>query len=69
MAACGQPVGSQGVEAGPADSEPDTCVAYGQISVVESGEGFLDDFEGQSMEKLFVFIRESKSHSPLASQR
>jgi hypothetical protein len=36
------------------------------MPVIESGEGFLDDFKGQAMEKLFVFIRGLEAHRPLA---
>lgn len=34
------------------------------MSVVERGEGCLDDFEGQAMEQLFVFIRSLKARAP-----
>jgi len=67
--ACGQPEGSQGVEARSADAEPGGCVAGGEVAVVECGEGFFNDFEGQAMKQLFVFIRASKSHLPLANER
>ena len=68
-AACGQPEGSEGVEAGSPDSEPDTCVARGEAPVVERGEGFLDDSEGQAMEKLFVFIWGLEAREPSTDER
>jgi len=69
VSACGQPVGPQGVEAGSSDTEPDTGVAWGELPVVERGEGGFDEFEGEAVEKLFVFIRASKPCPPLANQR
>jgi hypothetical protein len=39
------------------------------VSVVERGEGGHYDFEGQAVEKLFVFIRSLKAQAPLANQR
>ena len=51
------------------NSEPGTGVLRGQVSIVECGEGCLDDFEGQTVEKLFVFIRSSKAQAPRANQR
>jgi hypothetical protein len=44
-----------------ANSEPGTGIFRGQVPVVECGEGCLDDFEGQAVEKLFVFIRSLKT--------
>jgi hypothetical protein len=64
-----QPAGPQVVEMGPADSEPDTCVARGQLPVVEGGEGCFDNFRGQAVEQLFVFTRASKSGPPPIRQR
>jgi hypothetical protein len=34
---------------------------------VERGKGFLDGFEGQAMEKLFVFIRGLEAHGSSAN--
>jgi hypothetical protein len=39
------------------------------MSVVKSSEGFLDNFEWQAMEKLFVFIRGLETHEPTAGER
>lgn len=68
-AVSGQPEGPQGVEARSANSEPGTGTVRRQVPVVESGEGCFDEFERQSVEQLFVFIRALKSHPPLANQR
>jgi hypothetical protein len=39
------------------------------VPVIERGEGCFDDFKGQAVEKLFVFIRALEARQLLADQR
>jgi len=62
-------VSSEGIEARPADSEPGAGVGRGEVSVVEGGEGCRDDFEGEAVEKLFLFIQGLEAGRQLSGQR
>jgi hypothetical protein len=68
-AASGQPEGPQGVEARPAHSEAGGGIVWGQVAVVESGEGGLDDGEGQTVEQLFVCTLPLKARSARVGER
>lgn len=68
-ASCGEPLGLEGVKTRAAYSEPDTCVRGGEMAIVKSGDGCLNDLERQTVKELFVCIRDMWPWLLLADQR